>query len=217
MSNPYSVLGISSGASDEEVKTAYKVLARKYHPDNYANNPLADLAAEKMKEINAAYDEIMKQRSERRSSYQTGGQQSGQYSAGGQYSGGGRSGGYSQYRGYSQQSGGQFSDIRRLINLGRIVEAEEVLSGVPVGNRDAEWYFLKGQVLYARGWLDEARRHFSTAASMQPDNFEYQNAAKQFENAAGGYGYNGGSYVCCDPCTACICLNCLCNSRICCH
>ena len=55
MNDPYVTLGISRTASDEEVKKAYRELARKYHPDNYVNNPLADLAQEKMKEINEAY------------------------------------------------------------------------------------------------------------------------------------------------------------------
>ena len=62
MNDPYSVLGITPEATDEEVKQAYRTLARKYHPDNYQNNPLADLAEEKMKEINEAYEAITKMR-----------------------------------------------------------------------------------------------------------------------------------------------------------
>lgn len=54
----YEVLGVSPGAAPEEIRTAYRNLAKKYHPDNYVGNPLADLASEKMKEINQAYDEI---------------------------------------------------------------------------------------------------------------------------------------------------------------
>lgn len=65
MNDPYSVLGVSPDASDEEIKKAYRELARKYHPDNYQNNPLADLAEEKMKAINEAYDAITKQRAGR--------------------------------------------------------------------------------------------------------------------------------------------------------
>ena len=62
MTDPYEVLNISSTATDEEVKKAYRELARKYHPDNYHDNPLADLAQEKMKEINADYEEINRRR-----------------------------------------------------------------------------------------------------------------------------------------------------------
>ena len=62
MNDPYKVLGVSRDATDEEIKKAYRDLARKYHPDNYVNNPLADLVEEKMKEINEAYDTIQKER-----------------------------------------------------------------------------------------------------------------------------------------------------------
>ena len=88
MKDPYEVLGVSRNASDSEIKTAYRELVKKYHPDNYANNPLADLASEKMKEINEAYDAVTKARS---------GQSSGSY----------QSGGYQSYNNY--QSGGAAS------------------------------------------------------------------------------------------------------------
>ena len=58
MNDPYSVLGVKPDASDQEIKKAYRELARKYHPDNYVDNPLADLAEEKMKEVNEAYEAI---------------------------------------------------------------------------------------------------------------------------------------------------------------
>ena len=81
MKDPYQILGVPETATDEEVKKAYLKLARKYHPDNYHDNPLADLAQEKMKEINAAYDQITKSR--------TGPQRSNDY--------------YGSYSGYSGQ------------------------------------------------------------------------------------------------------------------
>ena len=74
MNDPYKVLGVSPNATDEQIKTAYRELARKYHPDTYAGNPLSDLAEEKMQQINAAYDEIQRMR--------RGGGQNGGYSGG---------------------------------------------------------------------------------------------------------------------------------------
>lgn len=77
--NPYEVLGISPNASDDEVKRAYRDMTRKYHPDANVNNPLADLAEEKFKEVQEAYDEIMRQRAQ--GGYQSnGGYQGGGYS-----------------------------------------------------------------------------------------------------------------------------------------
>ena len=142
MKDPYSILGVSKNATDEEVKAAYRELARKYHPDNYTDNPLSDLASEKMKEINDAYDAIM---AERR--------------AGASRKNGGQSG-YS-----SAQSA--FPEVRSLINQNRLEQAQEVLDGVPPHLRDAEWYFLNGTVLYRRGWFDQAFTSFATIAESE--------------------------------------------------
>ena len=117
MRDPYSVLGVKPDASDQEIKKAYRELARKYHPDNYVDNPLADLAEEKMKEVNEAYEAIQKQRS---------GGGGGGYSQSSSSS----SGGY-QY-GYQQQSYGggtnnpTFNRVRNLINMGDLNSAERL-------------------------------------------------------------------------------------------
>lgn len=84
MTNPYEVLGVSPSATDEEVKKAYRDLSRKYHPDTYVNNPLADLAEEKFKEVQEAYQQIMDMRSKgQNQGYQQGYQSNQSYGQGG--------------------------------------------------------------------------------------------------------------------------------------
>lgn len=207
MKNPYEILGVSPSATDEEIKLAYRALVKKYHPDNYAGSPLADLASEKMSEINSAYDTITEQRKNG---------SSGGYSGG--YGPGSSRGGY--YQSYQQQSTGQFSDIRRLINAGRIFDAEQLLDGVPAASRDAEWHFLKGNVLLARGFLEDAVSYLRKAVQMDPNNYEYRATYERVE-AQRQFGYGGNiTYSSCDPCTICstfICANCLCSTCRCCY
>lgn len=191
MKDPYEVLGVSSGASDDEIKKAYRDLARKYHPDNYQNNPLADLAEEKMKEVNEAYDTITKARSGGGSSY------------------GGSA--YQQSYSYSNTSGSQFAQVRQYINAGNLDVAEQILQGSSVKN--GEWYFLMGSIAYRRGWLDEARQNYQIACQMEPQNMEYRQAFNMMQQ--GGYGYHqdtsGSSCDGMDCCTSLLCLNCLCG------
>lgn len=205
MPDPYRVLGVPPNATDEEVKAAYRKLAKKYHPDNYADSPLADLAGEKMKEVNEAYDQVVKERRNRG----TGGRS-------GPYGSAGTGGSY----GYTGGTGGSgFEDVRSLINAGRISDAEQILDGVPPEGRNAEWYFLKGAVLYRRGWLEEAYNDFSAACRMDPSNVEYRAAYAQVTNQRNGMygGYNpnvpqyggfGGCDLCTSLCVADLCCNC---------
>lgn len=198
MRDPYEVLGISQTASDEEVKKAYRNLARKYHPDNYQDNPLADLAEEKMKEINEAYDLITKTRS----GGSMGGGYNGSYSSGTAY----QSGGYTA-------GGSEFSQVRQHINSGNLDAAEQILQGC--ASKNGEWYFLMGSIAYRRGWLDEARQNYQIACRMEPSNAEYQQALHMMQR--GGYGYHaehnmtGGSCDGMDCCTTLMCMNCLCG------
>lgn len=193
MTNPYEVLGVSKNASDEEIKAAYKKLARKYHPDNYSDNPLSDLAEEKMKEINEAYDTIM---AKRRGGFKGSGNTSNTYSETGVY-----------------------ADVRRFINQNRLEEAQEILDGVAISERNAEWYFLNGSVLYRRGWYDDAYTSFSTACRMDPTNAEYRDTLNRISMQRRGQfngGYNTGSYggggcSACDLCQGLICADCCCE------
>jgi len=194
MRDPYSVLGVNPNATDDEIKKAYRELARKYHPDNYQNNPLADLAEEKMKEINEAYDAITKQRAGGGSSYQ---QPSGGYG-----------GGYTQQQsGYTPNS--TYARVRNLINAGDLGGAERLLYEVP--QKNGEWYFLSGSIAYRKGWLDEAMQNYSLAVQMEPGNMEYRQALAMMQQRGGGYRPAGsyGSSTQCDPCSAYMCFSCL--------
>lgn len=189
MNDPYSVLGVSSSASDEEIKKAYRELARKYHPDNYQNNPLADLAEEKMKAINEAYEAIQKMRE--------GGPNVG------------RSGAYQSRTTYSGQ--GQdpaFARIRMLINSGNISQAEAALD--EMSDRSAEWYFLRGAVAYRKGWLDEAMQNYQIACQMDPNNMEYRQALAMMQRGGGFGSYGNTGMDMSDCCTTYLCLRCLC-------
>lgn len=199
MSDPYQVLGVSPSASDDEIKRAYRELARKYHPDNYQNNPLADLAEEKMKEINEAYDAVTKMRS------------GGGYSAGTSGSSYSNSGYQSAYQ-QSRSSDSTFAQVRNLINSGNVDQAEQILHGT--NNRTAEWYFLSGSVAYRRGWLDEAMQNYQIAVRMEPNNMEYRQAYSMMQQGGSAYrpaGYSSGGMDAMDCCTTMMCLNCLCG------
>ena len=186
MNDPYSVLGVSPSASDDEIKKAYRDLARKYHPDNYQDNPLADLAQEKMKAINEAYDAITRART-------------------------GSGGSQSSYQSYAGASNETYQRIRQAINTGNLTLADQLLASIPT--HDAEWYFLSGAVAYRRGWMDEAQRNYQMAASMEPGNAEYRQAMQLVRYGGGGIYRQNYQQGCdgCDICTALMCLNCLCG------
>ena len=206
MNDPYSVLGVAPSASDDEVKKAYRELARKYHPDNYHDNPLADLASEKMKEINEAYDTITKTR-EQGGSYGSSAYQSQGYQQ--SYSGP-RSGGYSSAGGSAA-----YGTIRSLINANQLDQAMAMLNSI--ANHDAEWNYLMGSVYWRRGWMDEASRYFRTAASMEPGNVEYRNAVQYMNSGGQAYrttGFGSSSMTQADACTICqtlYCADCCCE------
>jgi DnaJ-class molecular chaperone len=203
MKDPYSILGVSPGASDEEVKNAYRNLARRYHPDNYDdNNPLKELAKEKMQEINAAYDEIQRDRTSSSSSSSSGSSYNYGYTNG-------------------NSSSGIYTTIRQKINERKYREAEELLASVSEYNRTADWHFLNSVCLMQRGKTADAMRELELACTMDPSNQEYQKAKEMFNTAGSRYGstyygeggrrYRSSSDEACDCCMNLICLDCLCE------
>lgn len=214
VTDPYKVLGVSPDASEEEVKSAYRQLVKKYHPDNYADSPLADLANEKMQEVNDAYDTVINRlRSGPGPSKNTN-----QYT-GAEGPGRSQESSYGSCSGYGPQS--QQTDIRRLIQQNRLVEAEELLDGIPIRSRDGEWYFLKGTVYFQRGWLDDAMNHFSSACRLCPNNPEYRSALNRMMwQQRGNMGSPNGAYrtnradmgmSACNCCSNLICADCCCE------
>ncbi len=190
--DPYKVLGVAPTASDDEIKKAYRALARKYHPDKYRDSDLSDLASEKMKEVNAAYEQIQEMRK----------------------NGGGQS--YSNGGGYSSSGSAQYNDVRRFISTGNIGAAEQRLLSVHEGDRTAEWNYLYGCVLVKKGHYVDAQRYFNIACSMDPYNQEYRMARDQLRRQANGYGggyntSNSGGCSTCDICSSLLCADCCCE------
>ena len=194
MTDPYKILGVGRDSTEDEINTAYRKLVKQYHPDRYVGNPLAELAAEKIKEINDAYDTIMNERKNGSRSYSSGNSS------------------------YSENSGSHSFDfdankIRMLINSGRLGEAEMLLNSAKI--RNAEWHFLMGMVMKKKGWYDMAYQHLNRAASMDPNNAEFRQARDNMDFSGTGYRTfgNAGGYdsSCCDGCQTLICADCCCE------
>ena len=189
MTNPYEVLGIKEGASQDEIKKAYRELAKKYHPDQYGDNPLRNSAEEKMRELNEAYDYLSKN-SASNSSY--------------------TSGNYETSSGY-----GDFNSIRQDIQRGDLSSAEYKLSNI--SNKNAEWHYLMGVIYMQKGWHDEAYNNISQANRMDPSNAEYSQALNFLNRRTQNYrqsyyGTRGNSANnACDCCSNLIIADCCCE------
>lgn len=191
--NPYEVLGVSPNDDEETIKKAYRALVKKYHPDRYANTPLAAEANEKLKEINRAYDIIT---GDKNASNSQGGYYSRDYSQGysGNYSGGEAS----------------FQNVRTLITMRMFDAAEAMLERL---EKNAEWNFLKGVICMNRGWYQKGRTYIEQACAMEPGNAEYRSVLNQFSENTKTYRTYQTSF---GPLACCLagscCLNTFCRS-----
>lgn len=242
--NAYEILGVASNASDDDVKAAYRRLAKKYHPDNFAENPdIAGIMSQKMLELNQAYDAIIKARKDgttpidvnvqnANSNNTSSSSQSSAYTNPEPQS-------YQSYQTYSapnsepkaQQNKRQnkrsnnpystvtnFPEVRRLIMDSRFEDAEAVLNGIATERRNAEWNFLKGTVTYQKGQLEQAYTYLNAAVQMDPGNSEFKAAFTQASNMRNG---SKGGYRTSDKsdnkgCSACnLCCSMMCADQCC--
>ena len=192
--NPYEVLGVKPGASQEEIKSAYRKLVKQYHPDQYGDNPLKNLAEEKLAEINKAYD-MIKNNNEGNSTYNS------------------SSNGYNEsYNSYGNNSV-IYAEIRGLIQNRNISLAERKLN--EIRDRNAEWYYLYGRIMLAKGWFESAYNNSQRACKMDPNNFEYRQTLNQLKERSNSYSQtyrtSNGNMNACDCCMQLWCLDSLCE------
>lgn len=233
--NAYEILGVASNASDDDVKAAYRRLAKKYHPDNFAENPdIAEIMSQKMLELNQAYDAIVKARKEGtvpvdidvKNAGSGSSSQSSSNTTGSEQTGGQQHSRGSEHRRSDATSGSKFSsgdpystvtnfpEVRRLIMDSRFEDAEAVLNGVATERRNAEWNFLKGTVTYQKGQLEQAYTYLQAAVQMDPGNNEFRAAFNQAssmrDGSSGGYrvSKNNDGCITCDACNTCCGLFC---------
>lgn len=198
MTNPYKVLGVNEGATNEEIRAAYLSLVKKYHPDKYTDPDMKQLANEKLKEINEAYDQLTKNPGKTASSGYSGAA----------YGAGGHGGSY------SGPEADRFVRARSLINAGNLDGAKTILDSIQT--RNAEWYYLYGIIYLRQGWYDKAREFLGRAYRTEPGKAEYAQAYNTLRYTGNPYSRprqstSYGNCSACDICSGLMCADCCCE------
>ncbi len=181
--NPYEVLGVSEGASEEEIKKAYKELVKKYHPDRYQNNPLSDLAEEKLQEINEAYDMLMK----------------------GKGSGSGGSSARPDYMAVRRYiDAGNLAAAESILNGTKDRSAEWFFLSGMLSYRKG-WYDDAINKLKTANDLEPGNMEYSQAYG------RIINMGGMYQNQAYGRGYGRNDDMCCQALQCYICADCCCD------
>lgn len=187
--NPYEVLGIKQGASQDEIKSAYRKLVKQYHPDQFRDNPLQELAQEKLAEVNEAYRILTSGNA-------------------------GSTNSYSSSNNSSSNANPDLAQARACLSRRDLMGAESILNRV--STRNAEWYYLTGVLHMNKGWYDSALQNIRTASNMEPNNFEYRQTLQQLQSRGNGFGNpyrtTQNNSNACDCCGNLICLDCLCEA-----
>lgn len=191
MMDPYQVLGVSHGASDEDIKKAYRNLSRKYHPDANVNNPNKDQAEEKFKQIQQAYDQIMKER-QQGSSY--GSAYEDEFGGYGGFGGFGGYGGYSNSRNTYQEENSRLQAAANYIRNGYFREAFNVLNDMPLSERNGRWYYYSAVTNQGLGNTATALEHIRRAVELEPSNIQYRQYQQNLEYGGTWYTSMGSSY-----------------------
>ncbi len=228
MTDPYKILEVSRDATMDDIKKQYRALSRKYHPDSNINNPNKDLAEEKFKEIQSAYQQIVYEREHGYSeadNYQNdsssgyGNFYSGQNSYGYEDFGD-FFGAFRNYRGnnnYSSNENQYYRAAREYINAGRYREALNVLSNIAQDERTGEWYYLSAVCNLNMGNNVAATEHARTAINIEPGNYDYRRLYEALESGSAWYDSRSSRYGMSNGfkniCTWCIILNCCCGGN----